>query len=1145
MSPAEPTPRSASRLLSALDECSVSERMRALALHARDHGPTPELARLLAELTDSGHPRTALHMAVAARETGTVARFLAGPDHDLRRQALGALRTVAVPDDAVAPVLHDAPTGLRRCLYRTLYLTRRHELADYLLDRVRHEHGDREAAALLPACSPQRVTGQLPELCHAVGSWRRLARRHPDILAGFLEEQAGGRLLDRTWGRALAALDPVRPQRIARLVDIGTAARFCPRANRLRPEELQWRQSYPARYPELPDGSRSVGALRSMIRARAPEAGSVLQAMPWTERRRHLAPYLDRSRTRPPVALFLLQFLPEDRAVSEARDLLERFETDRFLQRRRVDPDSDLDAVAYLPVDEARQILTEASSAGDAQRRARGLARLVEALARAGGFAELARLLTGRADRLRAERDPVRRELWQALAGIRPRALADHCLPALHTLLTDTLRARDTSAGTRRELRGLAASMLRHPATRDDDAARHWALDVYVGLLETFGADGLAAPGRSKQNPPWWTRGRGRSRRRVLEPTLDQVLPVGLEDELLRRAEPVLSGARERGDHGPAVALAGELGRRGHQREAVRESLRAAVLAEPGERAAAGAADLLMAAPGGKEDVLALAEADPRTAHTPAVWARLLKHAPPDRIVAVFDAADRRRAEDGRVWLPDLPLGVVRDWPAPLRARAAEYLSSLARDPARTVAEREAAVLGLGRLPGAAERLRPFLAEQGPDVLREAALSALGHSRDPGTALGLILEHAVGPASRAAGPAMGRCAQRIPPSRLGPPLQNALNGPAKVTIRKTAARLLEQHRPPGALEDLAQAVRSADLHRDVRAAVAGALARALDRPEALEALEAAVPGFSHTELQRAVLAPPPQHCPPAVRARFADVLATLPDPGGAVDASRLDHLVARWTAALPGALDRALEALRDPGRHSGRPLRVLALLKDEEGVGDRCVDLLEHLLAIEPGPGRSGPVFADDYGRIDDTGIRTTRVCQLLIREVFAVHGASTAERLEGRLLELLAAHPGNEYRIADLVRQGISRRLRNGEIAPERVADRLAHAVHLASTDPWAVAEGLTALAESLGTPFGRAVVPEEFLTEVITGLLDRLPAQTGNARTLTGHLAVRLIASHGQAARWAGPWPELLDRAARSDDPSVRGAAWKAVRS
>ncbi|NUR84527.1 MAG: hypothetical protein HOY71_10620, partial [Nonomuraea sp.] len=173
--PATPTPEtlSGAELLAWVEPLPYARRMRELALYARR---APHLPALLAELRegDAYARRTALHLAMAARDLPFIEETLSGPDLDLRRAALRAARTLPIPDAAVVAALEDAPVRLRLAVYRTLAQSRRRAAAEALLPGVRTRWGDREAAALLPACGGTAVAEWLPGLAHAVTSWTSL-----------------------------------------------------------------------------------------------------------------------------------------------------------------------------------------------------------------------------------------------------------------------------------------------------------------------------------------------------------------------------------------------------------------------------------------------------------------------------------------------------------------------------------------------------------------------------------------------------------------------------------------------------------------------------------------------------------------------------------------------------------------------------------------------------------------------------------------------------------------------------------------------------------------------------------------------------------------------------------------------------------
>ncbi|WP_435107482.1 hypothetical protein [Nocardiopsis synnemataformans] len=1196
LSPTAPTYGSATSLLRSVEDRAASRRMRVLALYARDHAGTPHLTEILRQLETAGRGRLAVHMAAAARDTDTLALHLAGPDPELRRAALCALREPSLPDQAVPPVLDDAPTGLRRALYRTLYHARRTGLADSLLSRVRAEYGDAEAAALLPACSPAQVAAHLPGLRHAVRSWRRLARRHPDALLDLLREAhaRGGWTFERLpdLRRVLQALDPVRPAELGTLLrELGEERRglalLAPHTHRLLYRDGDERH-YSTRYPAGPGGTRDIRRLSRHARHTPAEVLPVLRAMPLPVRTAHL----DRIARRGDGygALLLLPYLdllPRDRAEAEARRALAEVTAFQSRSTRYGDPDKDLDAIAHLPYGEAAGPLEEAASAGDPDRRARGLARLVEATARTGDPRLLARVLTERAERSRAERDPVRRSLLCALSRVSPPLLARASLPALHRLLADTLGSRDTSADTRRALRDLAAALLRHPLTRQNAEATDWALEAYTGLVARFGARGLGERGRPRSRPPWWSAPRRWAARAALDPALDQVLPRGLERELYRRLAPALDDARARGDLAPAVALARELGRRAHGVPELREHLAAALghdtsttgsvnttgpsnlrgaVAPTGtegttdssglrytgtgalttaetEATAREAAELYLTGPGARADARALFDADPSAARVPRVWSLLVRHAEPSALRTAFDAVGEHRAADAGAWVPVLDRRTVRDWPEELCARAADHLAGIADDPSQAIDDRERALRGLGALPGAADRLTPYL--DGPDtVLREAALSALGRCDEPARALDLVLAHADGPRSRAAGPALSRCAKGVAPSRLGPALCRVLDGPAKVTVRKAAARLLEHHRPPGGIEHLARVLDTGDgLHRDVRAAVAGALMRALDHPEALPALARNAHGFTRVEVQFAVLQISPLACPPSRREGAAQVVASLPEPSR--DHWRFPGWTSRWAPWTDHNLDALADAVCDMGRDGERAIRAFGqLLLDGRGT-DRISGMLARLLAAVPRPEHGVPARGPLRKSEDSAHRRVKRLVGLLQNRMSESGDRDPVlEEQVDAVLGLLGTREEYAPEALFLVQRRIAVACAppEGDPSVRELADLLLAGAHLLAREPFDQGDPNRLLQPFRGT-YRRSGVEPRVLEAVVRRLFGAASATQGAAGETAALLGLRLVKGAGDEADWDGPWPRLLSRAGDLGHERVRAAAWRMV--
>jgi hypothetical protein len=1181
LSPTAPTHASATQLLSSLADRSAAARMSYLALYARDHAGTPHLAGILRQFEADGHGYFAVHMATAARDTAALTRYLAAPDPALRRCALRGVRLV--PDDAVTPVLADAPTGLRRALYRTLYHGGRTALADGLLTRVRDAYGDAEAAALLPACSPERVADVLPGLAHAVRSWRRLARRHPDTVLALVGAQGPDQAKRLPWWRALQALDPVRPREVAGTLNAREVTRFAlPHAHRALHGEGS-DSHYPARYPALTGGDRSLRALRRRMRYSDTESvHRVLRAMPPQTRQVHIARYRETAGTRSATAMLpYLDLLAPEEAEREARralDWLNGFQ----VRSSRADPDTDLDAVAFLPYTEAAPRLEEAASCGDPDRRARGLRRLVEATARTGDADRLARVLTERVERTRAERDPVRRALIRALCGLHPVLLARAGLAApaapeasrapatphapddsdatgvqeppdgtvspregsgdgpLARLLTAAVEARDCSADTRRALRDLAARLLRHPRTATDEAASDWGLDVYVRLMERFGVQGLGEWGRPEHAPPWWgVRGR---RLGTSERYLDQVLPPGREHDLYRRLRPALDAAKDRGDHALAVRLAWESGRRSeHLHGLADDYVVPAVLHDPESGTALWAAHWYLADPDRSRRAHDLFETDPATARIAPVWAALARDAAPSVLERVLDAAEQHRRDEGRVWVPPIPPLAARAWPDRVRERAAAHLEAIAADPGCAPDDRESAIAELGALPGAVERLTPFAG--GPDVvLREAALRALGRSDEPGRALERILAHADGPQSRAAGPALGRCAQRVPPSRLGPALGRLLDGPAKVTLRKSAARLLEHHRPPGGVEHLARVLAAPGLHRDVRAAVAGSLMRAADHPDALRALAAHAPEFADLETQTAVLQIPPGACPPDRRRQAAAVVRALPAPER--DHWRLTGWTARWTPWSDQNVDQIVDAACDLDAPGLQAVSSFEALVHAGPARDRVAEVAIRLIDAVPGPDRGVPLRRP-AGERDDATTRLTRVLNLVEAQTLRQdEDDEVASRQAGLVLDRLVTRPELAPEALRIVGNGIHRRVRAEGEPPtwQWLAVRFLIGARLLVHCSRRTEALVSVLADSVHSRYGgEARVPTDVLTSTVSRLLQRSKGMGGDEGVMAGLIALEIIERSGRSADWVDPWPELLAGVGETGHEALRLAAWR----
>jgi len=452
-----PAPEGADLLLSSLGFAAgvaFPERMGALAVRARELDSAGALPGILLSLMGCGpdERRVALHMAMAARDLGFIASVLAGPDLDLRRAALRAVRLLPVPDDAVPPALVDAPLALRKAVYRTLLHGRRAALASALLPGVLRQWGDREAALLLPACDPDTVTRWLPELGYAVTAWGQFARHHPGATLDAVEcDLTDGIFSGRVWRRYRSALawiavrDPSAVHAVLQRQDglAGMSADFPAAA-----QAALLRTDVPAAQRLLKRrGGRSVSVLPDLRQwSDADIAASfahhyplkeVFAALPPARRGAVFAALVSRHNwlSRGIHVLQLLDVLPFSVAAAEARRMLDWLESEWHSSREHVDnPEVQLRLTAYLPYVEAADTLRDAALTGDARRR--GLARslLLGCAARTGDPSLVVSVLAEVADRTANEPDPVREAVLSSLGSVRPALLTPACVLALERL---------------------------------------------------------------------------------------------------------------------------------------------------------------------------------------------------------------------------------------------------------------------------------------------------------------------------------------------------------------------------------------------------------------------------------------------------------------------------------------------------------------------------------------------------------------------------------------------------------------------------------------------------------------------------------------------------------------------------------------
>ncbi|MBB5081712.1 hypothetical protein [Nonomuraea endophytica] len=1120
----------ATALLTRLAPLPHPRRARALALHARRLAGTSHLRVLLDELSAQDHyaRHTALHLAMAARDLGFIEQVLAGPDMRVRRSALRAVRTLPVPDPAVRAALDDAPADLRRALYRTLAHSRRHALAEALLPDVRARWGDREAAALLPACGSAAVKRWLPELAHA--SWTTMAKRHAGAIMAVAEQELSTGVHPWTWWRRrgkgveLAALsEPDRMLALLERYDLrgvlarlpGAVANALFRADAVRARRLFIAQASPF-WDEPPKAllrHLSSASDAELVRLASVDhrVDTMLRWLPPARRPTIFeAAVRAQGRAGRVWTMRLLRWLPPESAAAEARRTLDWHASVWHSTRSRLDnPDIPLELASHLPYQEALGPLREAAVGGDPRRR--GLARtlLIRSAARTRNRALLRDLLAELVLRTVNERDPLRRDLLTALLEVPPALLDDSFAATLGRIATAVAGAQDTSCDTREALRGLAGRVLRHHDPSLAPALVSWGMGVYASLVARYGAAGLPAP---VPDPDAHRRYRAFPDTPTAPQRLDRVLRLGQEHDLLALLRPHLRAARGRGDFSLAVALARTLGRRAWALAELQDDLRAAIRQAPQPLAREAAGLWLSRRPGRRrrpperadermERIVGLVLEEPSAVTLPAVW-RAVARVRTDLLLPLLDHDPS--------WVPPVAAGEARRWTPDQRDRVRAKLAATAGDERLPASVRATAIQAVGRVGGGLDHLAAW-ADHENTVLAEAAVMAMAGA----DAMPLLLRHAGGPASRTAVYALARACRSSPPSRLGPFLEQALTAPtSKITLRKLAARRLHHDRPPGAVEVLLRAWADPGLHRDVRATVATALRGMPEDPRALAAVMETPGRYADEVLLRTLFQAHPLEYAPAARPGYADLVRRLlmsaDLPGLRFRGSKAFRVWAHW---YRGDLEEILEAVGDP-EADGPIMEVFLALLRTGTIRSRTLDVLARLAAAVPGEDLRTPA------RKRVRAI-TESLATMLDEE------RSWERQLAQDTMDLLATRP---LLLTEAVRLAIA-------LLPTSEAD---------------LGDALRTLADLLGN---RPILASQTAERVADELYDsyRSRPQVPPAVTLpairrlmaggdlAGSLfAITLTQRGGVHTDWAPPWREIIRDLRESPHLEVRQQAW-----
>ncbi|MFG2026233.1 hypothetical protein [Streptomyces sp. NPDC048825] len=1146
----------ADSLLNVLDPLSYPQRMRELAARVRDmrHPLRPVLEAL--EARGPYERGIAVVAASVARDVEWIAARVADPDPYIRGHALRVADSLQVSDSVYESALADVPETIRRGLLRAIVAGRRTALADRLIDGLRRDWGDAEAARLLPGCSADRVARLLPELFHAVTGWRQLAKRHPDALLDVTERELTGlpeAMRGAWWDRyadAVAAVTPAVPLRVLELLErLGPATL----PHQLRAHMPAFATADPRRMVRLlltPAWSGVLGFLgvhsmsatvrRRLTRSGAPELiaygrtlvpyGSLpplLEALPPAQRHAFYEAVYE-GRGAGPVDASLLEALPRSHVADEARKMAATLHEggSREMEVLRLE--------SFLPVAEVRERLVEATRRPAAEDRVEAWPFLIRNAGRSGDPEAVIAVLE-EMGRLRNEQDPVREAALGALARVRPALLTEDAEPLLDRIAVDAVQAPDSSSDTRHHLSRLAVGVLREHAANGRRELVNWALRT---LVRISGNTGGADLGR-----------------------LDHTLRRGQEHQVYEALRPWIEAGAEKSDYSLAFALTRAVGRRAAGMPELQELLWQAIR-YGSDTTAREAVDLWLEPPAtrGERSEMGVPPAEG--------WGRSAMGVPPDgvsgraaRILALepsagalpsvhaivtrcrTDLLDPLLADTppyGRFLTKGSPWSVwvdrdIRRWVPRQQQAVARQLAALAEDDGLPLWERAEAIEQCALVPGiGADLVRRWTGSEDV-VLAEAALAALARTDRPAEALPELLAHAGGEHARVAVYAATQASRYAAPSLLAEQLRAILLGPdVKVTSRKEAARLAAVRLPvPRAAELLTEAYARPGTHRDVRAACV-AFAGPLLAEEAVWGLLGDAAG-AEPVLRTAVLRVSPLDLSEPHRERYARLVRDVCDTDDPETATVAFDALARWAPWSPDAptvlADAAANLAQRVSWHAAANGLVTAAAGSERG-GEGLLRALRALAEAEGAP----PAVEDSHDAEDEAPA------------VEPLHDAEEhRDRPARRRIENLVLRLSLQGRTAP-------RSIRPAALAASGLLagydDFVPQAAEIAAfhldldADP-ARLEGLAALtegrpalaarmAQEVGERLSRQV--HEGDPEALLHVTRRLTAHGGHAQ---GLLAVALTGALGIRTAWPTPWREHLRLLRRHALPDVRDAA------
>ena len=549
------------QLLARLDKLNHHQRWQELLSLTKKSKPE-HLSDLQSELETDGdwqQQLVSLQISILTRNEDGLFRSLESQSRTVRDTASHSLTKFCRDENRFAAYLQQAPTSIRKRLLKTIGRSNPSKFADELLSKV-EPFGLKSVAYLLPACSQKLVSQNLKRCEPHIGSWRRLAARHPKLVLEFISEQfekSNQYTRRRLWQQFSDCFEPIEKTNLQQLYQLVTD--YCEnfadlpcciqqcivRQYRQHPERCatiifsqnamkSYKQSLPMAIISQAE-KFSDSHLQILVDELLPKPNPlvpVIHRLGW-ERRRKLIEAALNSGVQCGWTPEFLQRMPWEIRSRQADKILNG--------KKQLQSAARLQHLELLLLEDALPELEQEFKTTRPENRAAGYTALIRCGAINNQMNQVIEVLT----RSKNDQDPVRQAIFTALAQVPPSRFHAENLEAIENLIEAAVQAPDISAMT---LQAASQLLLRLLGVSSSKPAMKRVLAMMVrvakelkgNLFGTYYLGGYYGMSNPLQN-----------------------LSHGLEHDLVDAVSDVLETQNKLGGYSATHGLANFLGQRG------------------------------------------------------------------------------------------------------------------------------------------------------------------------------------------------------------------------------------------------------------------------------------------------------------------------------------------------------------------------------------------------------------------------------------------------------------------------------------------------------------------------------------------------------------------------------------------------------